>query len=156
MKYFNKYRIRWWVSALFQILLFAAVYLPTVTLIGNQSSSFSVDIVSQSALWYLANAGYPGVYDTLLTFYILLSLPLLIFGFLKGLKRFPIMVAAVTDIIYMAANLLLTVFIYSLGITGNFAVKTSFTVWFWLYIAVQTAQIVHLFILFFQMKKARN
>ena len=156
MKYINSYRIRWWVSIFFQIALFAAVYLPTVTLIGTQSSAFSIDKVSQSALWYLSNAGFPDVYDTILTVYILLSLPLLIFGFLRVLKRAPIMLAAVTDIIYMVFNVLLTVFIYYLGVTGTFAVSTTFTVWFWLYVAVQIAQIVHLFMLFVQMKNIKK
>ena len=154
MKYLNKYRVRMWVSVFFQIALFAAVYLPTVTLIGNQSSAFSTDMVSQSAIWYFANAGFPEIYNTLLTVYILISLPLLIFSFTKVLKRFPVMLAAIGSIVYMLSHGFLTIMIYTLGVTGNFAVKTSFTVWFWIYAVVQLAQIVHLFMLFKQMKKS--
>ena len=153
MKYLNKYRVRMWVPAFFQMALFAAVYLPTVTLIGNQSSAFSTDMVSQSAIWYFANAGFPGIYDTLLTVYVLTSLPLLIFSFTRTLKRFPVMLAAIGSILYVLSHGFLTVLIYFLGVTGDFAVKTSFTVWFWIYAVVQITQIVHLFTLFINMKK---
>lgn len=152
-KYINKFRIRWWVSAFVQVLLFAAVFLPTVTLVGTQSSAFSIDKVSQSAYWYFAGAGYPEIYDVILIVYIVLSLPLLVYGFIKGLKRFPVMLAAVATLICFGLNILLTVFIYNLGVTGNFSASTTFTAWFWIYLAVGVAQIVHLFMLFGNMKK---
>ena len=155
MKYLNQYRVRWWTSAFFQILLFAAAYLPTVTLVGTQSSAFGLDKVSQSALWYLSNAGFPIIYNVILILYAVLSLPLIIFGFNRELKRVFIMIAAVTDMVYMLLHSLLTVFIYDLGATGDFAILTTFTIWFWVYLLVQTLQIVHLFMLYIQIKKAR-
>lgn len=153
MKYFNQYRIRFWISAFFQIALFAAVFLPSVKLIAIQENVVNVDTLSKSAVWYLSNAGYPEIYAIILTLFGLLSLPVILLGF-KELKRYPVMIAAVTDIVYLIVNTFWTVFILVLGLNGDFATTSSLTVWFWLFTALQLAQIIHLFILFFQMKKA--
>lgn len=153
MKYFNQYRIRFWISAFFQIALFAAVFLPSVKLIAIQENVVNVDTLSKSAVWYLSNAGYPEIYAIILTLFGLLSLPVILLGF-KELKRYPVMIAAVTDIVYLIVNTFWTVFILVLGLNGDFATTASLTVWFWLFTALQLAQIIHLFILFFQMKKA--
>ncbi|MBO5852868.1 MAG: hypothetical protein J6Q74_03560, partial [Clostridia bacterium] len=155
MKYITANRIRWWVSAFFQIALFAAVFLPGVRIIAIAESDANVEIVTQSALWYISQAGFPVIYATILTVYGLLSLPVLVFGFKKLLKPASLMVAAVTDIIYLIVNVLWTVFVYALAITGDFATTANFTIWFWLYVVLQAAQIVHLFMLFFKIKKAR-
>lgn len=155
MKYFNQYRIRWWVSAFFQILLFAAAFLPTVKLVGISINLVNVEVVSKSALWFLSNAGYPEIYAVILTLFGLLSLPIILLGF-KELKAYPVMIAAVTDILYLLINVFWALFMLSLGANGDFATSANLTVWFWIFIAVCVAQIVHLFILFFQMKKARN
>lgn len=153
MKYFNQYRIRFWISAFFQIALFAAVFLPSVKLIAIQENVVNVDTLSKSAVWYLSNAGYPEIYAIILTLFGLLSLPVILLGF-KELKRYPVMIAAVTDIVYLIVNTFWTVFILALGLNGDFATTASLTAWFWLFTALQLAQIIHLFILFFQMKKA--
>lgn len=153
MKYFNQYRIRLWISAFFQTALFAAVFLPSVKLIAIQENVVNVDTLSKSAVWYLSNAGYPEIYAIILTLFGLLSLPVILLGF-KELKRYPVMIAAVTDIVYLIVNTFWTVFILALGLNGDFATTSSLTVWFWLFTALQLAQIIHLFILFFQMKKA--
>ncbi len=153
MKYFNQYRIRFWISAFFQIVLFAAAFLPTVKLVGISINLVNVEVVSNSALWFLSNAGYPEIYGVILTLFALLSLPIILLGF-KKLKRYPLMIAAVTDILYLIVNTLLTVFILILGLSGDFATSSNLTVWFFVYIFFQIAQIVHLFMLFFQMKKS--
>ena len=145
MKYFNQYRIRFWISAFFQIALFAAVFLPSVKLIAIQENVVNVDTLS--------NAGYPEIYAIILTLFGSLSLPVILLSF-KELKRYPVMIAAVTDIVYLIVNTFWTVFILVLGLNGDFATTASLTVWFWLFTALQLAQIIHLFILFFQMKKA--
>ena len=153
MKYITSNRIRWWISAFFQIALFAAAFLPSVRIIAIAESDTNVEIVTQSALWYLSKAGFPGIYGVILTVYGLLSLPLLIFGFKKLLKPASLMVAAVTDIIYLIVNVLWTVFVYVLAMLGDFATTANLTIWFWLYVVIQGAQIVHLFMLFFAVKK---
>lgn len=155
MKYFNQYRIRFFVSAFFQIALFAAAFLPTVKLVAIQENLVNVDTLSKSAPWFLSNAGFPEIYAVILTLFGLLSLPIILLGF-KELKRYPVMIAAVTDIVYLIMNTLWTVFILVLGLNGDFATSANLTVWFWVFAALQIAQIVHLFILFFEIKKARN
>lgn len=153
MKYFNQYRIRFFISAFFQIVLFAAAFLPTVQLVGIDENVINLDVVSKSSLWYLSNAGFPEIYTAILTLYGLLSLPIILFGF-KELKAYPVITAAVTDVIYLLLNVFWALFILNLGISGDFATCSTLTVWFFVYLAVQLAQIVHLFILFFQIKKS--
>ena len=154
MNYLNKYRVRYWVSAFFQIALFAAAFLPTLKIVGISINLVNVEVVSNSALWFLSTAGYPEIYGAILTVYGILSLPLIIFSFKREFKRAPIMIAAITGIIYLALNALLNVFILLLGLSGDFATSSNLTVWFWVYTVFQIAQIVHLFLLFFQIKKA--
>ena len=154
MKYLNQYRIRWWVSAFFQIALFAAAYLPAVTIVAIDKNVISVDSVSRSALWYLANAGFPGIYTVILTLFALLSLPCILLGFKKQLKPAPLLFAAITDIVYLIINVFWAVFIFLLAKNGDFATTTSLTVWFWVFSTVNLAQTVHLFILFFGIKKS--
>ncbi len=153
MKYLNQYRVRYWVSAFFQIALFAAAFLPTVKLVGISINLVNVEVVSNSALWFLSNAGYPEIYGAILTVYALLSLPVILLGFKRDLKRYPLMIAAVTDILYLIVNTLLNVFILILGLSGDFATSSNLTVWFFVYIVFQIAQIIHLIILFIQIKK---
>lgn len=153
MKYFNQYRIRFWISAFFQIALFAAAFLPTVQLVAIDENVINVDTVSKSALWYLSSAGFPEIYTAILTFYGLFSLPVILLGF-KELKAYPVMIAAVTNTLYLLLNVFWALFILNLGISGDFATHSTLTVWFFVYLVVQLAQIAHLFILFFQIKKS--
>ncbi len=155
MKYINQYRIRWWVSAFFQIALFAAAFLPTVTIVAIEENVVNVDSVSRSALWYLSGAGFPGIYTVILTLFALLSLPTVILGFKRELKPAPLLVAAITDILYLVINVFWALFVFLLAKNGDFATAATLTVWFWISAAVNTAQTVHMFILFFQIKKAR-
>ena len=155
MKYINQYRIRWWVSAFFQIALFAAVFLPTVTIVAIEENVVNVDSVSRSALWYLSSAGFPGIYTVILTLFALLSLPTVVLGFKRELKPVSLLVAAITDVLYLIINVFWVLFVLLLALNGDFATAASLTVWFWISAAVNTAQTVHLFILFFQIKKAR-
>ena len=153
MKYLNQYRIRFWVSAFFQIVLFAAAFLPTVQLIAIDENVINVDTISKSSLWYLSNAGFPEIYTAILTLYGLFSLPIILLGF-KELKAYPVMIAAVTDILYLLLNVFWALFILNLGILGDFATRSTLTIWFFVYLAVQLTQILHLFILFFGIKKS--
>ena len=153
MKYLNQFRIRFWISAFFQIVLFAAAFLPTVQLIAIDENVINVDTISKSSLWYLSSAGFPEIYTAILTLYGLFSLPVILLGF-KDLKAYPVMIAAVTDVLYLLLNVFWALFILNLGISGDFATRSTLTVWFFVYLAVQLAQIAHLFILFFQIKKS--
>ena len=155
MKYINQYRIRWWVSAFFQIALFAAVFLPTVTIVAIEENVVNVDSVSRSALWYLSSAGFPEIYTVILTLFALLSLPTVLLGFKRELKPAPLLVAAITDILYLIINVFWVLFVLLLAQNGDFATAATLTVWFWMSAVINTAQTVHLFILFFQIKKAR-
>ncbi|MBQ5910806.1 MAG: hypothetical protein IIW94_02195 [Clostridia bacterium] len=154
MKYITQHRIRWWVSAFFQIILFASVFLPMVKIVAIDQNVVNVDTVSRSALWYLSSAGYPEIYGIILTLFAVLSLPILCLGFRFFLKPAALMVAAVTDIIYLLVNVFWTVFILLLSTYGDFSTSTTLTPWFFVGTAINLAQIVHLFILFFGVKKA--
>ena len=153
MKYFNKYRIRFFVAAFFQLLLFAAIYLPAVRVVSIQEFTMQVEVVSKSAQWFLSNAGYPEIYNTIVLLYILFSLPILILGFKEPMKRWPLLTAAITGIVFMALNLICTLFVFSLA--KDVATLASLTAWFWVYLLVQALQIVHLFMMYIQIKKAQ-
>ncbi|MBQ1186486.1 MAG: hypothetical protein IIX54_02215 [Clostridia bacterium] len=155
MKYITKYRIRWWVSAFFQIVLFVFAFLPMVTIVAIEQNAVNVDSVSRSALWYLAEAGFPGFYITLLTLFTLFSVPVLCLGFRYLLKPASLLVAAITDIVYLVVNTFWSVFVYVIALYGDFSTTVSFTAWFYIGAVINILQIVHLFILFFQIKKAR-
>lgn len=153
MKYITATRIRWWISAFFQIALFAAAFLPMIRIIKIEQNYVDIDVVSKSAVWYLSSAGYPGIYAVTFFLYSILTLPLIWISFKKDLKHSAVLTAAISDTVYMIVNILWVMFVLILGLSGDFASSANLTVWFWVYVVVQTLQIAHLFILFFNMKK---
>ena len=151
MKYINKYRIRFWVSALFQALFFWAVFLPTKRVVSIAEFTLQYEVVSKSAEWFLSSAGFPGIYNWILIIYGLLSLPIILFGFGETLKRWPLLLAAITSIVFVVVNTVCTIFV--LFVAKEVATFANLTIWFWVYIVLQIIHIVHIFFLMSSIKK---
>lgn len=149
MDYFTNNRIRWFISAAVSILCGVAVFLPAVNVADVLGVS---ETESHSLVWFLSEAGFPEVYTVVLTVYFVFLLPLVVCGFLKNLRVWPIVTAAVASIVYFAVNIFWTAII--LGGSGQSGAVTL-SVWGWVYLVVQTGAIINLFA-FIPRCKVRN
>ncbi len=157
-KYLTKYRIRWWVTALFQILCAATFLLPTVKVVGTDSLLGVSDTVIESVPWWIGNSlsemGIPNIYSAVFWLFFLLCVPLIICSFTKKLYRWPIVLSLVVLLIFTLFNAFWTVifFLAISSVSGIFSV--TFTAWGWAFIVITLAQIINLILFIPALKKA--
>lgn len=148
-KFFDNKRFCWLISAFVCLLCGAAAFIPTVNVADVLGFS---EATSGSLVWFLSEAGFPEVYTVILAVYFVFILPLIICGFLKKLRVWPVVVAAVGSIIYFLINMFWGAII--LGGSGGYENAVTLSVWGWVYIVLQLATIVGLFVFASKLKRA--
>ena len=150
-KYFNNNRIRWFISAFVCIVCGIAPFLPTVKIVAVDNIFGSSEQITKSIVWFMSESGYPEIYTYTLVGYFLLILPIIVFGFFRELKSWPILFTAVISIIYLLVNSFwVGMVFYS---TVSYATSVTLTVWGWSYILLQLVGIINLFSFLPKLKK---
>ncbi len=158
MNFFTKNRIRWWLTALVQILCGVTFLLPTVKVVGADSLLNISDTVTKSVPWWINNSvsqmGLPNIYTLAFVVFFLLCVPIVVGSFLKKLYRLPIILSLVVIILFTVFSGFWTV-IFLLatgGVSGIISVTP--TLWGYLWILLTLAQIINLALFIPALKKA--
>ncbi len=138
MNFFTDTRIRWMLTALLALICIAGIYVPAVSV----ADPLGFSAPEQNSLtWFLKQAAFPEVYTVILLIYIATIGPLALFSALQELKKWPIVLAAVGSVFFLAVNLFWGFII--LGGGGSVG-AVKLTIWSWIYLVVQLLSIVNI------------
>ena len=134
-------------SSLLALICIAGIYIPAV--IVADPLGFSAP-EQYSLTWFLEQAAFPEIYTATVIIYLATIGPFVVFSALKEFKKWPIVLAWVGSVFFLAVNLFWgSVILF--GSEASIAVKM--TVWGWIYLGVQLLSIVNLIVFAVKFKK---
>lgn len=140
--YFSKNRIRYFITCFFYLLCGIAPLLPNITAKGYYDY-FMIDQVSEPISWYYSSLGID-IYLWLLVLYFALGVALFIAGAVKAPRLAFGVSLLVASAFFFVFNILAATFVFAAVNLFGTGEQLTLTVYSWVYLVLQVANIVNL------------
>ena len=143
--FFTDTRIRWMLTSFLALICIAGIYVPAVS-VGDPLGFSAPE--EYSLTWFLKQAAFPEIYSVVLTIYVATLAPMIVFCARKKLSLWPVVVATVGAVFFLAVNLF-----WGFIILDGGAAAAKLTTWSWIYLALQAVSIVNLIAFALKLRK---